>query len=115
MSRLSRNIIYNLAGQGLIAVLGVVAVKYVFARLGGDAVGIIYFVVSLNSVLCGVLHLGISATILRQVSLHAQAEPQYVTILIRTASSFYWAGYIALAVLLYALSPLLVRGWIHLG
>ena len=49
MSRLSKNIFYNVTGQGLILALGFVAVRYVFRRLGGDALGLIYFAATLNA------------------------------------------------------------------
>jgi len=114
MSRLARNIAYNFAGQGLVALLGVIAVKFVFGSLGGDAVGLIYFTLSLNVVLCSVLDLGISATILREVSLHAAKDPPYILNLVRTASSIYWGGYLVLALSAAALAPLLIPNWIHL-
>ena len=43
MSKVSRNIVYNGLGQRLSALLGFVAVRFVFRRLGGDALGLIYF------------------------------------------------------------------------
>ena len=46
MSRLSKNIVYNALGQVLLLVLSFVAVKYVFRRLGADALGIIYFTIT---------------------------------------------------------------------
>ena len=71
MSRLSKNIVYNFFGQGLLLLLGFVAVKYVFKQLGEDALGIIYFTLTMNSVLCTVLELGISTTTVREVSAHS--------------------------------------------
>ena len=62
MSRLSKNIIYNLCGQGLLLILGFVAVKYIFKQLGEDVLGIIFFAAIMNIVLVAVLKLGISAT-----------------------------------------------------
>ena len=114
-SSLTRNIAANLAGQSLLLVLGLVAVKFVFARLGDDALGIIYFTLALNTLLCAALDLGISSTTVRQVSAHAPGDRGYVEALMRTAASFYWAAWAALAVLLWVAAPLLVSGWVNLG
>jgi len=62
MSRLSKNIIYNLCGQGLLLILGFVAVKHIFEKLGKDVLGIIFFAAIMNIVLVAALKLGISAT-----------------------------------------------------
>lgn len=114
MSRLSKNILYNLIGQGLLLVLSFVAVKYVFTRLGEDALGIIYFTLTMNTVLCAVLEMGISSTTVREVSSHFHNEPAYIRDLIRTASLFYWSAYVLLAVVIYFSAPILVAKWINL-
>jgi len=114
MPRLTRNIIYNLIGQGLLLVLGFVAVKYVFKELGEDALGIIYFTLMMNAVLVGVLDLGIFATTVREISAHFNDEPGYIGELIRTASLFCWSAYVLLAVAVYFGAPLLVEKWIYL-
>jgi hypothetical protein len=41
VSKVSRNIVYNGLGQGLGVILSFVAVRFVFRRLGGDALGLI--------------------------------------------------------------------------
>lgn len=114
MSKLSKNIIYNLFGQGLLLVLGFVAVKYVFKQLGEDALGIIYFTLTMNAVLCAVLEMGICSTTVREVSSHFQDEPAYIRDLIRTGSLFYWGAYVLLAVVIYFSAPILVEKWIRL-
>jgi len=114
MSRLSKNITYNVLGQGLLVVLGFVAVKYVFRQLGEDALGIIYFTATLSAILSGVLEMGLGATTLREVSAHARDEPLYIAKLLRTGSLFYWVAYVVVAVALYFFVPLLVTMWIKL-
>jgi len=114
MSRLTKNIIYNLLGQGLVLILGFVAVKYVFKQLGGDALGIIYFALSVNAVLCAIFGMGISSTTVREVSAYFDDEPEYVCNLIRTFSFFYWFVYVLLAVIIYFGAPILVDKWINL-
>lgn len=114
ISRLTRNIIYSLCGQILIVLLGFVSVKYIFGRLGADALGIIYFTITFNNLLGRVLDLGICSTTVREVAAHIDSEPDYVHDLIRTASLFYWGAFFLLGLAIYALSPFLVQKWINL-
>ncbi len=114
MSRLSKNVIYNLLGQGLLLVLGLVAVGYVFRRLGEDALGIIYFTTVLNAILCAVLEMGICSTTVREVSAHFESNPGYVKDVIRTFSLAYWGLYVLLAAAIFLLAPFLVGNWVSL-
>lgn len=114
MTRLSKNILYNFFGQLLLLLLGFVAVRYIFRRLGADAVGIIYFVAMMNAVFSAVLEMGICATTVREVSGHYRSEPSYIHWLIRTFSLFYWSIYFLLAIVVYFLAPLIVRDWINI-
>lgn len=114
MSRLSRNVLYNLTGQGFVLLLSFVAVRFIFRNLGSDAFGIIYFSVVLSAVLTSALELGISSTTVREVSRSGDAEPRYIVDLIRTASLFYWVSGASLLVLIYVTAPLFVSHWINL-
>ena len=114
MSRLGKNILYNFLGQGLLLILGFMAVKFVFKHLGEDALGIIYFSLTMNAALCAVLDMGICSTTVREVSAHFNDEPEYIRDLIRTASLFYWGAYVLLAVVIYFAAPVLVEKWINL-
>lgn len=114
MSRLSKNIIYNLFGQGLLLVLGFVAVRYIFKQLGEDALGIIYFTLIMNAVLSAVFEMGICFTTVREVSGYFESEPEYIQALVRTFSFFYWGVYVLLGLAIYFLSPILVEKWINL-
>ena len=114
MSRLFKNIAYNLTGQGLVLVLGFVGVKFVFSRLGGDAFGVIYFNLVLTGVLTTALELGLLSTTVREVSAHFGEQPSYVERLIRTASLLYWGVGVALLLAVLAAAPLLVARWINL-
>jgi len=115
MSRLSKNILYNLFGQGLLVILGFVAVKFIFKQLGQDALGIIYFTLTLNALLTAILALGINETTVREVAAFHEEDPTYVKHLLQTASLFYWSLYVLAAMALYASAPWLVTKWIHLG
>jgi O-antigen/teichoic acid export membrane protein len=112
MSTLRRNILYNVAGQGLLMVLGLVAVRLVFRQLGPDAFGIILFAQTMGLVLASVLELGISATIVREVAAHIDDDEDYVWQLLGTASLFYWGAYAVVTVLVIAASPILVTHWL---
>jgi O-antigen/teichoic acid export membrane protein len=114
MSKLSKNILYNLFGQGLLLVLGFVAVKYVFRQLGEDALGIIYFTLSLNAVLCAALEMGLCTTTVREVSSCHRDRPAYIQELLQTASALYWGVYLLLAAGIYFAVPFLVQHWIIL-
>lgn len=114
MSRLTKNIIYNFIGQGLLLILGFVVVKYIFGKLGEDALGIIYFTATMNVVLTGVLNKGIYTTTVREVSAHFNDEPGYIRDFIRTGSLFTWSVYIFLGMMVYFGAPILVEKWINL-
>lgn len=114
MSRLSKNIIYNIVGQSLVLILGFISVKYVYSQLGGDIVGIIYFAVMVNSILCMTLELGICSTTVREVSAHYETDSLYTQEFIRVFSSFYWILYVVFGVLIYLFAPVLVEKWLNL-
>ncbi len=114
MTKLTRNIIYNVIGQGLILVVSVIAVRFIFRRLGDDVFGIIFFNLTLTAVLTRVLELGVSSTIVREVSGAFKQEAAYVRDLIRTASLVYWSVGLCLVVLIWLAAPLLVRYWVNL-
>jgi O-antigen/teichoic acid export membrane protein len=114
VSRLFRNVFYNLAGQGLVVLLGFFAVKFIYGRLGQDIFGIIYFNQVLALVLTGALELGISSTTIREVSAHHEDDPAYIAKLIRTASLFYWSVGVLIFAAIYLAAPWLVAHWINL-
>src|SRR5437868_6824793 len=113
MSRVGRNIIYNFAGQGLLLLLGLVAVRFVFRQLGGDALGIIYAAATVSAVLSGVLELGVSATIVREVAAKVDSDLGYVRRLIRTASLFYWSAYLLVALVIFFGAPVFIHRWLR--
>jgi len=114
MSRLTKNMAYNLAGQTLLIFFALVAVKVLYRRLGGDAVGIIFAAATLATVLSATLELGIASTTVRQVSAHASGEPAYIQSFIRTASLLYWLITLFLAAAIFVGAPILVEKWIRL-
>jgi O-antigen/teichoic acid export membrane protein len=114
MSRLSKNVVHNLIGQTLLILLGLIAVRLIFRRLGSDVFGVILFTQTVNLVLVAALELGISSTTVREVSSHFREDPGYVGSFIATASCIYWIAYILLAALILLFAPALVTKWINL-
>lgn len=114
MSRLSKNIIYNFIGQGLLLVLGFISVKFIFKQLGEDALGIIYFTSMMNAVICAVLEMGICSTTVREISSKLKTEPEYINDLIQTFSLFYWIAYALLGITIFFMAPVMVEKWINL-
>jgi O-antigen/teichoic acid export membrane protein len=114
-SRLVRNIVYNLIGQGTVLLVSFLAARFMFRRLGGDGFGVIYFNIFLTTVIIVVLDFGISTTTIREISRSSHTEPEYIRDLIRTASIFYWGCALLLAVGIYLGTPFLVEHWIQLG
>ena len=114
MSKLSKNIAYNITGQALLLILSFVASKYIFGQLGEEALGLIFFTIMINSLLSTVLNTGVSVTSMREISSHYQDEPVYIHQLIRTFSLFYWGIYVLLGLCLYVMAPVLVEGWINI-
>lgn len=114
MSRLSRNILWNLVGQAALLGLGVLAVRFVFRQLGADAVGLILFAQTASYVLMGVFDLGIAATNVREVAAHFSTDRGYVFDLLRTGALIYWGAYVGLCLALQLVAPLLVTHWANL-
>jgi O-antigen/teichoic acid export membrane protein len=115
MSKLFKNIIYNLIGQGLVLIISFAAVKYVFGRLGAEALGIIYFTVAVNAVLATVLEMGISSTIVREISGHFDSDKKYIEDFVRTFSLFYWSIYLLASLIIFFMAPFFVHHWIRLS
>ena len=114
MSRLTSNILWNLSGQGVLLLLGLLAVRFIFKQLGADAFGLILFAQTAAVVMVALFDLGISATITREVATRLAGERGYVIDLLRTATLIYWSAYLLLVVGLIVVTPALVTHWIHL-
>jgi O-antigen/teichoic acid export membrane protein len=114
VSRVSRNIIYNGLGQGLSLLLGFVAVRFVYRKLGGDALGLIYFTQAFSLALTVAIRLGILESAVREVASHHADRPQYMKSFVQTCASFYWAGYLLVAAAAWLAAPYLVHHWVKL-
>jgi O-antigen/teichoic acid export membrane protein len=113
MSKLSRNIVANLLGQVFVLLMAFVGTRFVFRGLGGDALGIIIFTLTLGNVLRSVLELGVCSTVVREIAAHRTDDPEYVVGVIGMASLLYWAGFAALTAGTWFAAPPIVHHWIR--
>ncbi len=109
-----RNLIANVAGQGIVLLLSLVALRFIYRHLGDDLFGLIFFNIVLTAVVTSALELGVSSTIVREVSSRLDTEPDYVRTLIRTASTLYWGAGVLLVAIIWITAPLLVTHWLNL-
>jgi len=114
MTRLARNIGYNIAGQTFLLFLGFVASRYVFRRLGEDAFGILYFNLSFSALLTLLLDLGVSSTLIRGLSQQRGDDPRFAEGMARTAGLVCWTSYALLTLLVLSLVPTLATHWIRI-
>jgi len=112
MSVLAKNITYNILGQGIVVMLGFVAVKFIYSSLGADALGIIYFSFLINSVLFGILEKGIYSTTVREISKNIHTDKEYSEKLIQTGTMITWGAFFLFVIIVYLLVPLFVEKWI---
>jgi O-antigen/teichoic acid export membrane protein len=114
MSRLKKNIAYNMSGQFIVLGLSFISVKYIHGQLGADVLGIIFFTSMVNLLVSEVLQTGVATTTVREVSSHYESDKKYVRDYLRTGTSFYWGCFLLVtAVIVYA-APLFVEHWITL-
>jgi O-antigen/teichoic acid export membrane protein len=107
--------VYNGLGQAIGVLLSLVAVRIVFRRLGGDALGLIYFSLAFSAALSVAVQLGICESTIREVASHHVGRPEYIASLIRTSSLLYWTAYLTLGLIACLVAPYLVHHWVKLG
>lgn len=112
---LQKNIIFNMIGQVTVSVLGFLSFKYIYSLLGDDALGLIYFSLMLSTALTSALDMGLSRTIIREVSAHHGCSPHYVKKLTQTFSLFYSLAYGLMAFFFVLFLPTIVDSWIKLS
>jgi O-antigen/teichoic acid export membrane protein len=113
VSKLTRNIAYNLGGQLMLVVLSFAAARYVFRGLGRDALGLIYFAQTLNAIIVAVADVGVGATVVKEVSAN-ERDPAYVKLVVRSGSAFAWIAYAVFSTAFIVAMPWIVDHWIAL-
>ncbi|PZR99799.1 MAG: hypothetical protein DLM67_02985 [Candidatus Nephthysia bennettiae] len=112
-STIAKNAAYNLIGQVLLLGLGLLSAHFVLRGLGHDAFGLILFAATFTAVLSGVFELGVIATTVRAIAVHAN-DSNYLAGYVRTSSCLYWGTYVVLVAIGYLLAPTIVSNWVHL-
>src|SRR5215469_5098201 len=112
MSQVARNIVWNVAGQALVAGFGFLGTRLVFHTLGDEALGVLYFALAIYAVAVPLLDMGISASLVREIAAHFQTDCEYIAQVTRTATLLYWSGYAILALLVWSVAPLIASHWL---
>ena len=113
MSRLRRNIVYNLTGQLTLVLLSFVSARYIYRDLGQDVLGIIYFVMMLNNVVAGVLELGLGATVIKEVAAHIETDEPYARRVVRVGAFYFWCAFLLVAGAQAWAAPWIVSEWLQ--
>lgn len=113
LSRLSRNVVSNLAGQVALTLLSLLAVHIVYRKLGGSAFGIVTVALVWNATLVSALELGFSTVVVRAVAVGRSGQGEDPLALLQSATTAYWTiailGAIAVNLVLPTVFPLLFR------
>ncbi len=114
MTSVRKNIIANLVGNGLTAVLALVLVPLYIKFLSIEAWGVVGIFISLQS-FCVLLDFGLAATLTRELArLSVQKDKsQEMRDLVRTLELIYWAVALLIGVSLFMLAPLIANHWLH--
>ena len=113
-SRLRRNVLYTVAGQGLILALGIVAVRSIYGGIGGDALGVFFFATIIGNMASAALDLGIATTVIRQVASASGPASRDVEDLLRTAALYFWALYGIVVGVLALSAGAIAEGWLSI-
>ena len=112
MASLRRNIFANLAGGAWIAVLTLAITPLQVNLLGMEAYGVIGFIAVLQ-IAIGVLDLGLSSTITRELAGDHSSDRWRSQPLLRTAITFYWGLAIIIGIILFTSAGSIASAWFH--
>jgi O-antigen/teichoic acid export membrane protein len=114
LSTLKLNILANYVGKYWSSFLGLLLVPVYLHYLGVESYGLIGAFTSLVSFL-GLLDLGLSATVMREVALRNAVPERQATIpdLLRTVEVIYWGVGVGLLLLMLPLTQLIATNWLQ--
>ncbi|MHA1941163.1 MAG: lipopolysaccharide biosynthesis protein [Candidatus Hodarchaeales archaeon] len=115
MTKLSKNIIFNLIGQTTLILVALFSVKYIYQQLGAEVLGIIYFIATLNAVILSSLNKGVSSSAIQEIATSFNKDQTYIHQFVQTFSVICWSAYFLFGIIIYFLAPLLVDNWINLS
>jgi len=113
MSRLKRNVIANIAGQGWAALMAVLVVPLYIKLVGIEAFGLIGFFVMLQGLLV-ILDLGLGQTLNRELARYSALPDtlKETRNLLRSLEIVYWTVGIVIGASIAMLSPVIAQHWI---
>jgi O-antigen/teichoic acid export membrane protein len=111
---LSRNIVANFVGTFWTALMGPALVSVYVRFMGIEAYGLVGILTTLQATFA-VLDLGLSTATNRELARYSVQEHdgEAARNLIRTTETIYWAIAGGIAVIVFALAPLLSQRWLH--
>lgn len=112
MTILRRNIFANLAGAAWIAVLTLAITPLQVNLLGMEAYGVIGFITVLQ-IAIGVLDLGLSSTITRELAGDHSSGRRRSQPLLRTAITFYWGLAVVIGLILFTSAGSIASAWFN--
>jgi O-antigen/teichoic acid export membrane protein len=115
MTKVYKNIFYNLVGQLLLILLSFIGIKYIYKELGKDVLGIIYFNTSLNFLVRVAFDAGICHTTVKEISANFKSNIDYVKKVIGTFSFLFWCSYLIVAISVFNAAPIIVTHWLNLS
>ncbi len=108
------NILSNLGGQVTILLVTLFATRSMFHGLGPSEFGLVYFTLVLNVLIATAADLGVSTTIVREISRELRHDGRYVRDLVQTAGVVYWGLYLLLIVSAVLLAPFMAHHFLRL-
>ena len=111
---IKRNIVFGILSQGLLLLLSLTAMRFVFHGLGAEVLGIISFSVALTFLFITLSDMGMSLLITREVAAHRHSDPHYVEELVRSVATVSWFAFIVAGVLVVAFAPWLINHWLQI-
>ena len=104
----------NYLAAGIAAAAPLLALPYYLTHLGAEGWGLVSFALTLV-VIIGMLEIGISQRLVRDLSLLAHRGRSGFLRVFRPIESYYWMAAAALALVVLLLAPLVVQHWLHLS
>ncbi len=113
MSRLRSNIVSNLTGQGVVALLSLLAVPWYIVHMGVESYALVGVYASLQAMFA-VLDMGLSQTLGREVAVHSARKPGTTGLLdiARTLEVIYALGAVLVFIGVAALADFLAYHWL---
>jgi O-antigen/teichoic acid export membrane protein len=114
MSKLSKNILYNVSGQVALAVLNLVAVRATFRQLGDDVFGLFVLGWLIGAIIRGISQGSFNALIVREVSRFVATDREVVRQTMQMGSFASWSAFGLASIGLAFAAPWIVGDWITL-